>query len=1020
MRTLSLWLLLCGASWAQSVLTRDAPLTVTLSGTQTAPFTISTSPSNYIRVTARSPESAVEIALLDARQSKLASIGSLGGTGGIAEVACIADGPTIHGTARLVHQDARTQRVQISLAIDRPATNTDRSDAAAFGALLRTSFQQAKDLAAGAGDASLQINASIAESLAHLRAGEFEQAFASAQSAMAITASDPRARATLTYVAAVSRLQHEEPRLAVPLFEQALATQRDVHQEYELSYSLHNLSVSHWLIGDCTQALDEAKQALSIRRNMRDRYREAYSLLAVAKDYFCLGDAQHALDTYAEVEPLWRELKDNGNRASVLNDRGLLYSYLGQWQQAELAHQDALALRTSLKDDSGLVESLINLGQLQVSLHHYGAAQQYCERALELARRIHFRRGEAYALLNLVEALAGLQEGARARPMLLDAIQLFREEEHRTGEAWGLELLAKLDLSAGNTSEARNNLERALVLERAIGDRILESITLVDLAGACRAAHQTAPALDYSKQAIDMIEQSRSSLMAPDLRAAWLASKRGIYELRIALLGNAAAETLSTSEQAHSRVLLDALAESGEHVSVLDPGLDSKTRSALAQADADVNARAASLARGGASQVETAVLRRSLDRALANKQEVESRIRETNPRYAALVFPQPASIEDIRRYALDEDTLLLEYLVGEERSHVWALTSHDLTMFELPGRAVLERSTRELYAALTERNRRTTQETMTGRAERVRTADLSITGALHSLAILLPPAVGREHRRVIVVPDGPLSMVPFALLLPARGDREVVTLPSASVLVEMRRDHSSEERATLPALVVADPVFGPDDERVAAHAVTTNNASGTSLPRLYWSSKEALGIAALAPHDQVKTLTGFAADSDILRHGDLSRYRVIHFATHALLDTEHPSLSAIVFSMVDRAGLARDGQVRLHEIYELSLQARLVVLSACKTGLGKEVSGEGMIGLSRGFLYAGAQSVLATLWSVDDYATAQFMSRFYAALWKEGRSPATALHLAQQWMMRQKGMQSPYYWAGYTLTGEWK
>jgi len=273
---------------------------------------------------------------------------------------------------------------------------------------------------------------------------------------------------------------------------------------------------------------------------------------------------------------------------------------------------------------------------------------------------------------------------------------------------------------------------------------------------------------------------------------------------------------------------------------------------------------------------------------------------------------------------------------------------------------------------------------------------------------------------MIVVPDGPLYMVPFSLLLPPDVHPEIVYLPSASVLVEMRRERPESLRETMPALIIADPVFGTDDERVVTTPGRSAPTSGPLLARLEWSRKEAQSIALLAPSSQVKMLLDFSADSSALRHGDLSQYRVIHIASHALLDTEHPALSGIVFSTVDRRGNARDGQVRLHEVYNLSLHARLVVLSACRTALGKELSGEGMIGLTRGFLYAGAQSVLSTLWSVDDYATSQFMAQFYRELWKQKRSPAEALQAAQQWMMRQSGFRSPYFWAGYSLTGEWR
>ncbi len=997
------------------------PVTVRLSGSETASFTIATEAGSYLRVAASSADTAVEASLLDAKNGKIAVASSLGGSGGVAEVAVVAGETAVHLSVRLPRKDAIPREVQVSIPRLGPSGDSDRSDGAAFQAFTKGTFDEAHRLSSTAGDDWLRSAIPIARIQAALGAGDFVKAASEGEAALQRPQLERRTEGVLLYLTAVARLQHEESRAATPLFERAIVIERDARQPYELSYSLHNLSVAHWLAGECARALEEGQQALGIRRELRDRSREAYSLMAVAKDYFCLGDAQHALDTYSEVAPLWIEFKDQANQASVLNDRGLLYSYLGEWDHAEVAHQEALALRSKLNDKAGLVESLINLGQLQTSLHRYRAAQPDCERALALAREIHFHRGEAYALLNLAEALAGSGDAARARPMLLDATRIFNDEGHRPGEGWALELLGRLDRSAGDLAAARTDLEKALEVEREVGDRILESITLVDLARVCQDQHDSSRALEYADQAIVRIEQSRSALMAPDLRAAWLGSKRDVYGLRIALLhgsaGNRAAEALATSEQAHSRVLLDALGESHGQIR---SGIDAKLQAQLAAMDAEVNARAASLARGSGSKSEAAELRRALDRSLEKKQELEARVRETSPRYASLELPLPATVEDIRRYGLDDDTVLLEYFVGETQSYVWAVTPTSLDMFQLPGRATLEPAMRALYTPLTERNRRSTNETVALREERTQLADLATARASKTLSKLLlgpvQPQLGR--RRIVVVPDGPLYMVPFALLLPAGVDHEVVYLPSASVLVEMRRRAPASVSETLPALVIADPVFGRDDERVTVPG--GSGASSSTLARLEWSRKEAEEIAALAPRGQVKTLLDFSAEADVLRRGELSPYRVIHIASHALLDTEHPSLSGIVLSTVDKKGNVRDGQVRLHEIYNLSLAARLVVLSACRTALGKELSGEGMIGLSRGFLYAGAQSVVATLWSVDDAATEQFMVRFYRALWQEHGSPAQALRAAQQWMMRQKRWQSPYYWAGYTLTGEWR
>jgi CHAT domain-containing protein len=164
----------------------------------------------------------------------------------------------------------------------------------------------------------------------------------------------------------------------------------------------------------------------------------------------------------------------------------------------------------------------------------------------------------------------------------------------------------------------------------------------------------------------------------------------------------------------------------------------------------------------------------------------------------------------------------------------------------------------------------------------------------------------------------------------------------------------------------------------------------------------------------------FRASRDVALGGDLGMYRIVHFATHGLLDDQRPELSGLVLSLVDESGRSQDGFLRLNEIYNLRLSADLVVLSACQTGLGKEVRGEGLIGLTRGFMYAGARSVAASLWKVDDVATRELMKRLYTGLFKSGLKPAAALRAAQLEMLKTTQWRAPYYWAAFVLQGEWK
>jgi CHAT domain-containing protein len=249
--------------------------------------------------------------------------------------------------------------------------------------------------------------------------------------------------------------------------------------------------------------------------------------------------------------------------------------------------------------------------------------------------------------------------------------------------------------------------------------------------------------------------------------------------------------------------------------------------------------------------------------------------------------------------------------------------------------------------------------------------------------------------------------------------------------------------------VIADPVFDRTDDRLKssaldasdkqqAQAIGFNDArsiehlaeksddkQGAStrrliIPRLPFTRQEATRLLALAPKDSSFGAMDFQANRETVLKGDLGQYRYVHFATHGVMDSERPGLSSLVLSMVDAQGKAQDGFLRANDIYNLKLPAELVVLSACQTGLGKEIKGEGLVGLTRGFMYAGAARVVVSLWNVNDKATSELMTKFYEKMLKQGARPAAALRAAQVEMWKQKQWRSPYYWAAFTMQGEWR
>ncbi|HKV09288.1 MAG TPA: CHAT domain-containing protein, partial [Thermoanaerobaculia bacterium] len=341
---------------------------------------------------------------------------------------------------------------------------------------------------------------------------------------------------------------------------------------------------------------------------------------------------------------------------------------------------------------------------------------------------------------------------------------------------------------------------------------------------------------------------------------------------------------------------------------------------------------------------------------------------------------RPVFLDEVQRELLDGDSVLLQYALGEERSVLWAVTPGTFETFELPPRKVLEDAARSAHVLLA-----ASHQTLA----RARTAQ-----ALDELSrLLLSPVAGRlGNRRLVVVGDGALLALPFGAL-PAAAGHEVVTLPSISALAALRRKTAGRPPAPDTLAVVADPIFGD------------------RLPPLPFSREEARTLLALVPEEERLAILGTAATREAVTSGRLARYRIVHFATHGILDAEQPERSGIALS---------DGFLRAKEIDRLDLPADLVVLSACETALGREIRGEGLVGLPRAFLHAGARRVLVSLWPVEDRATAELMRRFYREMLDRGRPPAAALRAAQVSLAREPGWGAPYYWAGFVLQGDWR
>jgi CHAT domain-containing protein len=768
--------------------------------------------------------------------------------------------------------------------------------------------------------------------------------------------------------------------------------------------ALASIAPAYRLSGQLERALAANQRALEIYRDLKSVRGQASSLHNLALVYQNMGEIEKSLEHYERALALWQQLDEPANQGYTLHSMGTLYALLGKDAESLDLLNRALEMRRRTGDRSNQAVTLAAIGWGHYLLGEPEAAVGHLEEALRLHRAVGNRRGEATTLDRLATALVTLERRPQALAAYQQAETILRQVGERLGLANTLANLGLLYEGWGRPRRALVYFQEALPLLAEVGDRNALAAALTGLARARRALGDLEAARVALVRALELLESVRRTADRVGLRSSLLASRYDTYELYVDLLMELHrkapdygwdARALQAAEGARAQGLLtmlrDVHAEIGKKV---DPGLLERRR-ALGE---KVNAAAA--------PAET----RSL---LLELEKLRAEIRRQSPGYAALTDPEPLTVEEVRREMLDRETALLYFALGEERSFVWLLTPGSLVSRALPPRREIEAAARRAHRLLAASHQRPAWS-----QARAATAKLA--------EMLLGPLAGRlDSRRLWLVPDGALHYVPFGALplpphplapspsLPSatgrRGtrrvegllaDHEIVRVPSLAVLLALRREVARRRPAPQLLAVLADPVFG-----------------GAFSP-LAHSRDEAHAILDLVPPEDRLAALGFAARRETVSSGELSRYRILHFATHALLDAEQPELSGIVFSLVDEAGRPQDGLLRTHEIYDLELPAELVVLSACQTALGKEVRGEGLVGLAGGLLYAGAARVVVSLWSVSDRATAELMHRFYRGMLEEGMPPAAALRQAQLSMAQEPQWRAPYFWAGFVLLGE--
>jgi CHAT domain-containing protein len=848
-------------------------------------------------------------------------------------------------------------------------------------------------------------------------------------------------------------------------FEQALTLLQSEQNNSLAAQTFLNLGYLHGNLGNMQLSLDYFTRALDIWVAIHDRRKEALTWTGMAGLYALQGEKQRAMDLHHDALKLFRIIGNRNGEAAALNGIGYIYDDLGNRERALKSYSVALQLYQSIKNDSYAAITRGYLGRVYLALGDQKKALDLFYQKLATSQLVQDRRMEAYTLRDIGSVLSTTGDKKQAFDCYSRAQLLSQAVMDRRGEAYILNNIGSLLDRSGELSQALTYYRKSLLLMQAVADRRGEVFTLYEIARAERNAGNLSEARVEIEKSLALIDKLRTKVLSPSLRISYLETVYQHYEFYIDLLMRMHQQdsktgydilALEANERARARTLLENLIEArmgirqGVDLELL--GEETRLQQQLNQT-AEQQMRLLS-GKHSAEQAET--VKTQLENLLAQYDEVESRVRERSPRYAALTQPRELRLPDMQNQ-LDQGTVLLEYSLGEEKSYGWAVTSNSVVSFELPARSEIEAIARELYLLLASGNTQKENESRAEQRLRVARAEAAYPKIATQLStMLLAPVISLlGQRRLVIVADGLLQYIPFTALSdptvttsfqPLVINHEIIFLPSLSTLAILRKEMPEKSRAKEMVAVFADPVFEQDDPRLRQARLDRSSPSSShysldvsfkpgrlnrasveldddspplKFQRLPFTLQEAQAIASIVPEKETKQALGFDASLKTILNAELDQYRIIHFATHGVLNTSHPELSGIVLSLIDKSGRPQNGFLRLNEIYNLELNAELVVLSACQTALGKAARGEGLIGLTRGFMYAGAARIVASLWRINDRSTAELMRYFYAGMFQQHMAPAAALRAAQIKMWETSEWRSPHHWAAFVLQGEW-
>ena len=811
---------------------------------------------------------------------------------------------------------------------------------------------------------------------------------------------------------------------------------------------------AHSQVGHCysaknmlVEAEENYRQALTLWRELGNAPEQAEVLIMLGYIEYRRGEWQSEISLMTQARGMIDERAEPGMMGQIAAGLAEAFQESGVPEASLIHYQRALDYHRQTQNPHSMAYVTWGLGVAHYLLGHHSEAVKYFRQALAGIPSDGPMAAQCYEYLGRVYSDTG--DNALALQHLQSALAIFTKTDNPKEAARVRGLLGQIAERQGRPAAARKFYRRALEEFTRLSDEVNQAALHYAL-GRLELKHGNYDdAEGHLRQALEATEGIRRLATASDLIAAFSATVHERYEKYVECImrQHAArpgrgldARAFEVSDSARGRALIESLRT--VHTSLLN-GLDEELtgeEKALRQAlRVKENSKVALLSQDY-SQEKLSALESELARLRAEYERVTDTLRERHPAYGRITRPAAWDLRRIQEQVVgDGDAVLLEYLLGADKGYVWAVTREGIEAYELPPPALIKEAAGKVYASL-------------ARRPEAGAADESLPAARELSRMILSPVAAKLNKsRIIIVADGILNYIPFqALPAPWLGDEplianyEVVNAPSASILGELQQE-ALERRPTAKVLAAfGDPIFASDHAFNVAAEGTQNliatrateagplqyalrdielnedTFDSSVIRRLFYAKRELAYLRDLAAGGETFVAADYNATRQTLLSANLTQYAILHFATHGILDPKRPERSGLVLSMIGSDGQALDGFVGLQDIYALRAPVNLVVLSACRTGLGKDVRGEGLLGLTRGFMYAGASSVMASLWKVDDEATSELMRQFYNNLLLGEMPPAEALRAAQNSIRQKPQWRSPYYWAAFTLQGEYR